>query len=88
MSARNIAQAYVDGYYPQTHGLTLNDAIHVLATEYGVHKGDLRAAIDALNSVEVTEALEPVDGSTVGITEGVDADDLPEETKTFLRNYP
>lgn len=88
MSARNVAQAYVDGYYPQTHGLTLNDAIHVLATEYGVHKGDLRAAIDALNSAEVEEVLEPVDGPTVGIIEGEDADDLPEETKMFLRNYP
>lgn len=88
MSARNIAQAYVDGYYPQTHGLTLNDAIHVLATEYGVHKGDLRAAIDALNAIEVEDILEPVDGSTVAVTEGLDADDLPEETKMFLRNYP
>lgn len=84
MSAVNIAQAYIDGYYPQTHGLTLSDAVHVLATEYGVHKGDLRAAIDALNETVV----QPVDGSTVAVVEGEDADDLPEETKLFLQNYP
>ena len=82
MSARNVAQAYVDGYYPQTHGLTLNDAIHVLATEYGVHKGDLRAAIDALNSAEVEDTLDPVDGSTTAVVEGGDIDE------EFFKNYP
>jgi hypothetical protein len=85
MSARNVAQAYVDGYYPQTHGLTLSDAVHVLATEYGLHKGDLRASIEQINS----ETSEPVDGSTTAVVEGSNADEwFNEETKTFLQNYP
>ena len=82
MSARNIAQAFIDGYYPQTHGLTINDAVHVLATEYGVHKGDLRAAIDALNATEVADVLDPVDGSTTAVVEGADIDE------EFFKNFP
>jgi hypothetical protein len=82
MSARNIAQAFIDGYYPQTHGLTINDAVHVLATEYGVHKGDLRAAIDALNATEVSDVLDPVDGSTTAVVEGADIDE------EFFKNFP
>ena len=82
MSVQNIARAYLDGYYPQTHGLTLNDAVHVLATEYGVHKADLRVAITSAEEIPVSP--QPVDGSTVAVVEGEDADVLED----FIRNYP
>jgi len=93
MSVQNIAQAYLDGYYPATHGLTLNDAIHVLASQYGVHKADLKVAIASAIPTpepadEPVESPEAIDGSTCAVVEGVDVDDLPEETKMFLRNYP
>ena len=83
MSARNIAQAYVDGYYPQTHGLTLSDAVHVLATEYGVHKADLKAAIAQISS----DASAPVDGSTTAVVEGEDWIDN-EDVQNLVRNFP
>jgi len=93
MSVQNIAQAYLDGYYPATHGLSLNDAIHVLASQYGVHKADLKVAIASAiptpeGEQEPVESPEAVDGSTTAVAEGADADDLPEETRMFLRNYP
>ena len=81
MSVQNIARAYLDGYYPQTHGLTLSDAVHVLATEYGVHKADLRVAITSAQTAP-EDVLQPVDGSTVAVVEGEDALD------DFIRNYP
>lgn len=81
MSVQNIARAYLDGYYPQTHGLTLNDAVHVLATEYGVHKADLRVAITSAQEIPV-ESPQPVDGSTVAVVEGEDV------LEDFIRNYP
>ena len=92
MSVQNIAQAYLDGYYPATHGLGLHDAVHVLASQYGVHKADLRSAIvqaisEGTDAPAPVESPEAVDGSTTAV-EGIDADDLPEETKMFLRNYP
>lgn len=83
MSAINIAKAYIDGYYPQTHGLTLNDAVHVLATEYGVHKGDLRSAITQIQSAPE----EPVDGSTTAVVEGEDWIDN-EDVQNLVRNFP
>jgi hypothetical protein len=93
MSVATIAQAYLDGYYPATHGLALHDAVHVLATQYGVHKADLKSAIVSATvsespAEEPVESPEAIDGSTCAVAEGADADDLPEETRMFLQNYP
>ena len=82
MSVQNIAQAYVDGYYPATNGLTLNDAVHVLASQYGLHKGDLRVAIEVLYNGVVEEILEESNASV----EGDDA--LTPEAIELFKNYP
>lgn len=82
MSADNIARAYVDGYYPATNGLTLNDAVHVLASQYGIHKGDLRTSIETLYNEVVEEIVE----ETSAAVEGDDA--LTPEAIELFKNYP
>lgn len=90
MSIYQIASKYLGGEYTETNGLGVHDAVHVLATTFQVSKPELRAAIYSLMEEDVAVEVEeqPVDGSTTAVVEGADVDDLPEETKMFLRNYP
>lgn len=88
MSVYQIASKYLGGEFAETNGLGIHDAVHVLATTFQVSKSELRAAIYSLLEEDVAVEEQPVDGSTTAVVEGFDADDLPEETKMFLRNYP
>lgn len=58
MSVLNIAQKFVDGLYEECNGLGVHDAVHVLATRYGVSKPELRAAIYGLYKDEIVVPVE------------------------------
>lgn len=48
MIVQSIAEKFVKGLYDELAGLGLHDAVHVLATQYGLNKADLRAEIQRL----------------------------------------
>lgn len=52
MSILNVARKFVQGDYEELAGLGINDAVHVLATRYQLHKADLRSAIQTLYGEE------------------------------------
>lgn len=58
MSVQNIAQKFIDGLYEECNGLGVHDAVHVLATRYGVSKPELRAAIYGLYKDEIVVPIE------------------------------
>lgn len=55
MSVSEVAQKYVDGGFKELNGLGIHDAVHVLATQQQLNKGDLRAAIIAAYASEIAE---------------------------------
>lgn len=44
-TVRLVAEQFLSGGFPELNGLGVNDAVHVLATRFQLHKADLRSAI-------------------------------------------
>ena len=61
MIVESVAQKFVDGLYDEVNGLGVHDAVHVLATKFGLSKPEVRAAIYGLYRTEIVEETPAVE---------------------------